>query len=171
MNRPIELALIVAGIDEEYQNSIIEGISSCAKEKNVNISCFAAFGGVISNSKYDLGEYNIYKLVNYDKLDGVILLTNTISDDGEKKMIIDSVKNAGIPTVVLDCDDYPEFYNVMIDNNILCRKRHSPDQGCGQQDENTFHISGHKNSSGPAVRLYRLQPEYFASTRRQCQDL
>ena len=121
MNRPIELALIVAGIDEEYQNSIIEGIASCAKEKNVNISCFAAFGGVISNSKYDLGEYNIYKLVNYDKLDGVILLTNTISDPVEKENIIKRVKASKLPTVVLDDANYPEMHNIKIDNSTAMK--------------------------------------------------
>ncbi len=116
MTRPIEIAVIVAGIDEEYQNSIIEGIISCAKENNVNISCFAAFGGVISNRKFDLGEYNIYNLINYNKLDGVILLTNTISDPVEKEKIIHRVKASKLPAVVLDDDDDPEFYNIKIDN-------------------------------------------------------
>lgn len=66
------IAVIVAGIDEEYQNSVIDGIISCAKEHDANIACFTAFGGVISSSKYDIGEYNIYSLVNYDEFDGVV---------------------------------------------------------------------------------------------------
>lgn len=118
----IEIAVMVAGIDEEYQNSVIEGINSSAVKYNVNVTYFSAFGGVMTNSLFDVGEYNIYKLINYDKFDAAILLTNTISDDGEKKKIIDSVKNAGIPAVVLDCDDYPEFYNVMIDNNAAMKE-------------------------------------------------
>ncbi|MBQ9898622.1 MAG: GGDEF domain-containing protein [Ruminococcus sp.] len=121
MNRITEIAVIVAGIDEEYQNSIIEGIVACARKHDVNVSCFAAFGGVISNNKYDLGEYNIYNLINYEKLDGVILLTNTISDPVEKEKIIQSVRKSRLPSVVLDCDDYPEFYNVSIDNTNAMR--------------------------------------------------
>ena len=114
-------AVIVAGIDEEYQNSVIDGIVSCAKASNANISCFTAFGGVIASNHFDIGEYNIYNLVNYDKFDGVILLTNTISDAGEKKKIIQRVKASGIPAVYLDCNDDPEAYNIRIDNTRAMR--------------------------------------------------
>ena len=116
MSRPIEIAVIVAGIDEEYQNAVLEGIFSFAKKNNVNISCFAPIGGVISISKYDLGEYNIFSLINYDLFDGVILLTNTISDPVEKERIIKQVKQSKLPAVVFDCDDYPEFCNIKTDN-------------------------------------------------------
>lgn len=115
------IAVIVAGIDEEYQNSVIEGIISCAKRNEANVSCFAAFGGVISSSKYDIGEYNIYNLVNYREFDGVVLMTNTVCDPGEKKKIIDKVREAGIPGVFLDCDDDPTFYNIKIDNTKAMR--------------------------------------------------
>lgn len=115
------IAVIVAGIDEEYQNSVIEGIIACAKRHDANVSCFAAFGGVISSSKYDIGEYNIYNLVNYREFDGVVLMTNTVCDPGEKKKIIDNVREAGIPGVFLDCDDDPSFYNIKIDNTKAMR--------------------------------------------------
>ncbi len=111
-----EIALLVAGIDEEYQNGIIEGTIDCAKDLNANISCFSAFGGVISGKGYDIGEYNIYSLANFDVFDGVILMINTISDPDEKKELVERVKFSGLPTVVFDCTDYPEFYNIAIDN-------------------------------------------------------
>ena len=116
MKKIIEIAVIVAGIDEEYQNSLLDGITKCAKMNHANISCFCAFGGVLSSSRYDRGEYNIYSLVNYEKFDGVILMTNTISDPVEKEKILKKVRDSGLPVTVLDCDEYPEFYNVSIDN-------------------------------------------------------
>lgn len=122
MSRPIEIAVIVAGIDEEYQNAVLEGIISFSKDNNINISCFAAFGGVIASSKYDIGEYNIYSLINYDRFDGVILMTNTISDPVEKQRIIKRVKASGLPAVVFDCDVHPEFFNIKIDNSIAMRR-------------------------------------------------
>ncbi len=111
------VAVIVAGIDEEYQNNIINGINAFARKNNVNIAYFAAFGGVLANNRYDIGEYNIYNLVNYSKFDGVILMTNTICAPSVKEKIYSNVKNAGIPAVVFDCDDYPEFFNISIDNS------------------------------------------------------
>jgi diguanylate cyclase (GGDEF)-like protein len=111
-----EIAVVLAGIDEEYQNSILEGIIDCAKQNNVNISCFSAFGGVMTSSHYDVGEYNIYELINFERFDGIILLTNTINDPNEKEKITAKAKASKLPTVVVGCDDYPEFYSVNTDN-------------------------------------------------------
>ncbi|MDD7517558.1 GGDEF domain-containing protein [Ruminococcus flavefaciens] len=116
MEKTIELAVIVAGIDEEYQNAVLDGIKKCAKRYRANISCFCSFSGVLSNKKFDVGEYNIFSLINYKKFDGMILMTNTISDPVEKAKIIAKVKDSGLPVTVLDCDEYPEFYNIKIDN-------------------------------------------------------
>ena len=116
MSKTKELALIVAGIDEEYQNGVIDGIIACAKERRADVSCFSAFGGVISGKGYDIGEYNIYNLINYDLFDGVLLMINTISDQLQKQKIVDRVRESRLPAVVFDCADYPEFYNITIDN-------------------------------------------------------
>ena len=113
----IEIAVIVAGIDEEYQNGVLEGMIAFAKENNVNISCFSAFGGVIANSRYDIGEYNIYSLVDYSKFDGIILMNNTINDPDQKKQIIEKARSSGLPVAVLDGGDLPEFHNIRIDNS------------------------------------------------------
>lgn len=112
----INIAVVVAGIDEEYQNNIICGINKYTRESKINTSYFATFGGVLSNSRYDAGEYNIYNLINISEFDGILLMTNTISAPNEKLKIIERVKESGIPAVVFDCGDYPEFYNVSIDN-------------------------------------------------------
>lgn len=111
------IAVIVAGIDEEYQNNIINGINAFTSKNNVNTSYFAAFGGVLANSRFDIGEYNIYNLINFSKFDGAILMTNTICAPSEREIIIEKVKESGIPAVVFDCDSFPEFYNISIDNS------------------------------------------------------
>ena len=116
MDRIKELALIVAGIDEEYQNGIIDGVIACAKDNAANISCFSAFGGVISGKGYDIGEYNIFNLANFERFDGVLLMINTISDPDQKNKIVAKVRKSGLPCVVFDCEDYPDFYNITIDN-------------------------------------------------------
>ena len=117
-----EIAVIVAGLNEEYQSEVIEGIAECARQRNINVSCFTSFGGIMTDSLFDVGEYNIYELVNYSRVDGAILLTNTISDPVEREKIIGKVKASGIPVAVLDCDDYPEFYNIRIDNSEAMRE-------------------------------------------------
>lgn len=115
------IAIVVAGIDEEYQTAVIEGAIRCTREQDANLSIFSAFGGVMGSPKYDMGEYNIYRLANFKKFDGVILMTNTICDPDMKQFIIQAVKEAGTPAVFLDCDDDPAFYNIRIDNNNAMR--------------------------------------------------
>lgn len=117
IERSVNIAVIVAGIDEEYQSNIISGINEYTRKNNVNTSYFAAFGGVLSNSRYDIGEYNIYNLIDLNRFDGVILMTNTVCAPSEKERIIERVRSSGIPAVVFDCSDYPDFYNISIDNS------------------------------------------------------
>ena len=78
MQKPLNIAVMVSGIDEEYQHDILQGIHEFARNHHINICHFVAFGGMLGNPNHDAGEYNIFNLVNYDKLDGAILLTNTI---------------------------------------------------------------------------------------------
>ncbi len=116
MERPIEIALITAGIDEEYQCGIIDGVTSFAKEKELNISCFSCFCGVVSGRGFDIGETNIYSLINYNMFDGVILMINTIQDIEIKQKMVSVIKSSNLPVVVFDCDEHPQFMNVTIDN-------------------------------------------------------
>ena len=122
-NNPIrKIAVLVAGTDEEYQGSILDGIEQAAKEFQFNVSVFACFGGVLSNTLYDVGEYNIYRLVNYSMFDGAILLTNTIGDLETRERVCADVRASGIPAAVFDCGTDPTFYNVRIDNTAAMRQ-------------------------------------------------
>ncbi|MDE6707598.1 MAG: GGDEF domain-containing protein, partial [Oscillospiraceae bacterium] len=121
--KPIRnIAVIVAGIDEEYQNSILEGIIDCAKANNINISCFSSFSGVIANQRYDTGEYNIYELMNEEKFDAMILMTNTIGNLEKRNKIIARAKASGLPVVILDGEDDESFYHVRINNTKAMRE-------------------------------------------------
>lgn len=119
--RPMSVAVMVAGIDEEYQNNIICGINKFAEENDINVSYFAAFGGMLGSRKFDTGEYSIYRLVDYSKFDGVILMNNTIGDAAVKEYVTGKIRDAGLPTVVFDCSDIPEFYNISINNSAAMR--------------------------------------------------
>ena len=116
------IAVVAAGMDEEYQESVLRGIFDAAKAHNCNVACFAAFGGVLGSSRYDTGEYNIYSLAQFDRFDAAVLLTNTINSAELRSNIMHRAKQAGIPVAVLDSDEEPAFYNVKIDNTAAMRK-------------------------------------------------
>ncbi len=121
LGKIINIAVFVAGLDEEYQNNIIVGINEFSRKNNINVSYFAAFGGMIDSRLFDIGEYSIYSLANLKKFDGAILMTNTINDNDMKEQISSQIKASGIPAVVFDCDNVSEFFNISIDNSQAMR--------------------------------------------------
>lgn len=118
----INIAAVVSGLDEEYPYNIIQGINKFARDHNMNVSYFAAFGGVVDSRRFDIGEFSIYNLTDFSKFDGALLLTNTFSDPKIRGKIIDKVRSAGIPAVVFESKDYPDFYDISIDNFSVMKK-------------------------------------------------
>ena len=112
----LNFAVIISGIDEEYQGTILSGIHEYAEQNSINIAHFIAFGGVLGNQKNDIGEFNIYNLINYDMLDGAILLTNTITSPVIVEKIVNQLRHECIPVSSIDCD-FEDFFYVGIDNN------------------------------------------------------
>lgn len=111
-----KIAVIVSGIDEEYQSTILKGLHDCAQKHGVRVVHFVAFGGILRNARHDAGEYNIYNLCNYEKFDGIVLLTNTISETSVTGRIVKEIQQFDIPVVSIDNDLDVKFYHVGIDN-------------------------------------------------------
>ena len=118
----INIAVVVSGLDEEYPYNMIRGINNFAQEHDINVSCFAAFGGVVDSRKFDIGEYSIYNLINFSAFDGALLLSNTFSDPVLRGRIADKVLAAGIPAVTFEGNEVPSFYNISIDNYSVMRR-------------------------------------------------
>ncbi len=110
------IAVIVSGIDEEYQSTILKGLHECARTHGVQVVHFVAFGGILSNAGHDAGEYNIYRLCNYAEFDGVVLLTNTISEASVTGEIVKEIQKYDIPVVSIDNDLDVKFCHIGIDN-------------------------------------------------------
>lgn len=121
MKKFFNIAVIVSGIDEYYQNSILKGIRNYALSHNINLVHFIAFGGVMADTNHDTGEYNIFSLPDFAEFDGAILLTNTISSSSVSEKIISKIKQAGIPAVSID-NNISEFYHIGIDNSDAMRR-------------------------------------------------
>lgn len=115
------IAVIIASIDEEYQNDILSGIEEFASQECVNISVFVSFSGVMGNHRHDVGEFNIFDLPDFSLFDGAILLTNTIAYKPVIDNILGRIRLAGIPAVSID-NDLQSFYYIGIDNKTAMRQ-------------------------------------------------
>ncbi|MBQ3940095.1 MAG: GGDEF domain-containing protein [Oscillospiraceae bacterium] len=101
-DRACRIAVVVSGINEEYQNQVISGAERFAAEHSVRLFLFADMGGLHGVAAHDAGEYNIYSLLRYEQFDGVILLTNTVASEPVRQEILSAVRTARIPAVVMD---------------------------------------------------------------------
>ena len=115
------IAVIVAGIDENYQSSILHGIESAASGCMLDLYVFASFSGTMGNLSHDSGEYNIFRLPDFTTFDGAILLTNTIDDKRVVENIHSRIIKAGIPAVSID-DDVEGMYYIGSDNKAAMRR-------------------------------------------------
>jgi len=120
MDKPFKIAVIIEEINQSYQSSILNGISASAAEFGFNISAFISFSGAFTNSRFDIGEFNIFNLPDFSDFDGAILLTNTLAYQPVVDDILDRIKKAGIPAVSMD-NDIPYLYHIGIDNKIAMR--------------------------------------------------
>lgn len=118
MNKKI--AIIVAGIDETYQSSILRGIQSSAFKCGFDCYVFVSFTGMKDNNGHDVGEMNIFKLPDFSRFDGAILLTNTIDCPPVVNDILDRIKSAGIPAVSMD-NNVEGLLHIGIDNSTAMR--------------------------------------------------
>ncbi|MDE7138550.1 MAG: GGDEF domain-containing protein [Ruminococcus sp.] len=115
------IAVIIAGIDQSYQSTILNGISASAAECSLNVEAFVSFIGSMGNPTHDNGEFNIFNLPDFKNYDGAILLTNTIDYQPVVNDILNRIKEANIPAVSMDYD-IPKFYHIGIDNKKAMRK-------------------------------------------------
>lgn len=120
MNKKI--AIIVAGIDETYQSSILTGIQSASSKYKYGFDfyTFVSSVGMLNNISHDFGEMTIFKLPDFSNFDGAILLTNTIDYQPVVSDILKRILLAGIPAVSID-NDVPGLFHIGINNRNAMR--------------------------------------------------
>lgn len=105
------IAVCTAGIDLEYNDSMLKAVYSQAADFNFKILFFSSFSSLGAFEKQDIGESNIFGLINYDLVDGVIILSETFKTDRVREEIIEKSNEHGLPVISLDCTD-DNCYNV-----------------------------------------------------------
>ena len=120
IRKPIHIAVIVSTPNEEYQSRILNGIRQYSSENNITLEMFTAFANIGNGNSHDIGEFNIFTLIDYSRFDGVILLINTIQSVSFMKKIIKRVKDSGIPAVCID-QQVEGLYSICIDNESAMR--------------------------------------------------
>lgn len=72
------IGVCVADISTDYNDRFFEAFKRLAHEFHFKVLFFSAFSPLYWDQKHDIGEGNIYQLIDTDVLDGLIMLTITI---------------------------------------------------------------------------------------------
>lgn len=158
----MKIAVLLGGISYDSQKRTINGILDKAILDKTNIFIFTCDGWKYEiPSKYEKGEYNIYRLPDFTQYDGIILNTDTIHEPEVVKEIADKIKEAGIPCVDLNVNN-PCFMHVEMENRNgiveivehLIKEHHAG---------NLFFISGPEDSHDASIRLQAYQDTLAAN--------
>lgn len=99
------IAVCLAAIDPNYNEHYMRYFTELSDKYNFKILYFQAFSDVYtaaSGGKHDIGESYIYNLINYNVIDGMILLSQTIKCPSIRDNLVSHAKSNDIPVVSID---------------------------------------------------------------------
>ena len=96
------IGVCVADISTDYNDRFFEAFKRLAHEFHFKVLFFSAFSPLYWDQKHDIGEGNIYQLIDTDVLDGLIMLTITINNELVRESIIEHAKKRDIPVISIE---------------------------------------------------------------------
>ena len=103
MTKRKRIAVLIAGVDREYQHALIDGMAQAARAADTDLCVFNCQGQPDGFVRDDQGERAIFDLVRMTDVDGAVVLLATIPT----KACRDQIRKL--------LDDYPEIPLVTID--------------------------------------------------------
>lgn len=77
--------------------------SNFATEYNYKVLYFFSFSDLFTTESHDIGEKNIYQLINYDMIDGLIIMAQSIKNQEVLRNLTEAANKANIPALSIDC--------------------------------------------------------------------
>lgn len=96
------IAVCTAGINVDGIADTLRAIDKYAGQFQYKILYFNSFSSLYHFEKHDVGESNIFHLINYGMIDGIILLADTIKNNTVRQEILDRARHHGVPVVSVD---------------------------------------------------------------------
>ncbi|MBR6896554.1 MAG: GGDEF domain-containing protein [Lachnospiraceae bacterium] len=121
------IALCVTGYNCEYETMIVEGVYNKCQEENINLLVFNPLMvkpslnlGIKADPSIVRGESEIFNLINYDHLDGIVMVGESFMDTGMVAKINDRALERNIPVVNINDPEHPVQYNIELsDKNAM----------------------------------------------------
>ncbi len=107
--------MISGGLDSAYQAVIADDIvKECEKTGNKLIWYQSLCGEDFEGKPYEVGEMNIYNLINYKKTDIIVMMSLIMKSTEVKQKIISRAKEHNVPVISID-EEIEGAYNIKMD--------------------------------------------------------
>lgn len=121
MNRK-RVAVLLGQVEENTQNLFMQGFLKTAFAFNYDVCIFSMYQKYQETPLRNIGDSNIYNLVNYDLFDAVVIMADTIQVPGVADALEEQI-HTGFDGPVLVIDKKSKYFpNVMIDHYTPMRK-------------------------------------------------
>ena len=110
------IGVILAHSVMEYHGNLLNGIISQAKSLGYNALVFSLFSLSDELSPHQLGEENIYRLINFEKLDGIVLVDVSFWAGDMRRRVVEFIKkNFHGPVICPNSSNPFDFHNECIE--------------------------------------------------------
>lgn len=110
------ICILVGHADESYQKAFIEGFLAKAFSYDYDICCFAAYNKYQESTVREIGENNIFSLIDFPSFDGVVALLDTIQAPGIAAELEERIKEKFSGPVVCIDKKSKYFVNLMTEH-------------------------------------------------------
>lgn len=118
-----KIALIMDGWKRFFSYAWASGILQRIQETNedVNLYIFNSSSEWSMDEDYNIGEYNIYNLPDFEAFDGIVVDLNNIRKEEVRNQVITAVRKSKKPAVSIN-NDVEGFYYVGINNYVAMQE-------------------------------------------------
>lgn len=110
------IALLVGQPEENYQNLFIQGFLKNAFESDFDVCVFAMYQKYQESPATEIGESNIFSLIEYDMFDAFVILLDTIQTPGVADLVEERLhENYDGPVICVDKES-KYFTTIMTDH-------------------------------------------------------
>ncbi len=107
------IGVIICEAPATYQTELLKGIQNKAHNLGYDVLVFTTFVKNCFHQNYEFGEKNIFNLINFEKLDGIIVAGDTLQMRDLKEKLFPKLQNeCKCPVVFVDYNNTLGFENI-----------------------------------------------------------
>lgn len=111
-----KIAVLIGQAEENTQNRFMQGFLKEAFRNDYDVCVFSMFLKYQDNPKREVGESNIFNLIQYDQFDAIVMLSDTIQTSGVIEKLEKKIKEEFDGPVLVVDKESQYFESVMMDH-------------------------------------------------------